>query len=78
MREVCLQLLGNALCASDRASTTKKLMSAIRSSVHGDPDSSIDPETRGAIFDMLTKGYKQTTHTPYLPPVSYAIRFTSC
>jgi hypothetical protein len=45
-------------------------MATIRSSIHGDPDCSIDPETRGAIFDMLTRGYTQTSRAPYVSPVS--------
>ncbi|KAF9649446.1 hypothetical protein BDM02DRAFT_3113878 [Thelephora ganbajun] len=68
IREICLQQLANALCAGDRVNTAKNLMSTIRSSIHGGPDSTIDPETRGAIFDMLTKGYTETTRIPYNHP----------
>ena len=71
IREVCLQLLANVLCARDRANITKELMSAILSPVT--PDFSIDPEIKGAIFDMLIKGYTRTNHTPYVLPVSSII-----
>lgn len=70
IREICLQELANALCMGDRTTTTDNLISKIRGSIHGDPDSGIDPETRGAIFDMLTKGYSRTIWPPYVPPVS--------
>ncbi|KAF9781707.1 hypothetical protein BJ322DRAFT_1077750 [Thelephora terrestris] len=68
IREICLEQLASALCGADRANVTKNLMSAIRSSVRGDPDSTIDPETRGAIFDMLTNGYTPTSRIPYAAP----------
>ena len=74
IREICLQQLANALCGDDREHTTRNLMSTIRSSVHGDCDPSIDPETRGAIFDMLIKGYTQTSRIPYVPRVSHVAR----
>jgi hypothetical protein len=66
IREICLQQLANALCANNRVNIAKNLMSSIRGSIHGDAESIIDPETRGAIFDMLTKGYTLTSRVPYL------------
>lgn len=56
---------------------TTALMSAIRSCLYGDLDSSIDPETRGAIFDMLTNGYIPTSRIPYVVPVNNMARLTS-
>lgn len=76
IREICLQQLANALCTHDRAKTSKDLMSAIRGSIHGDSESIICPETRGAIFDMLAKGYAPTSRLPYAAPVSKVA--TSC
>ena len=70
IREICLQQLANALCASDRVNTSKNLMSAIQGCIHGNSGSIIDPETRGAIFDMLNKGYTPTNRLPYATPVS--------
>lgn len=49
-------------------------MSTIRASIHGDYEPTIDPETRGAIFDMLAKGYTPTRRVPYVTPVSSAGR----
>lgn len=78
IRAIFLQELANKLCAGDRVDATNHLISTIRGSIHGNPDSNIDPETRGALFDMLTKGYTRTVWDPYVPPVSCVIRPTLC
>jgi len=78
IREVCLQQLAKALCSGDRVNTTKNLMSAIRGSVHGHPESSIDPETRGAIFDMLANGYPQTSQSCIIHGVSRIVGSAPC
>lgn len=76
IREICLQQLANALCGTDRMNATTMLMSAVRSCLYGDLDSSIDPETRGSIFDMLTNGYIPTSRVPYVVPVNNMARLT--
>lgn len=70
LRKICLEQLANALCASDRADTSKNLISTIQGSIRGDSELVIDPETRGAIFDMLAKGYTPTNPVSYVASVS--------
>lgn len=74
IREICIQQLANTLCGMDRVDTIKNLMSALRSSIQESSEYSIHPETRGAIFDMLAKGYTQTSRIPYTHSVSRIIR----